>query len=162
MRLTLAVLAVLSCAAACGPNTAEIQRAHEAHYHGEPAALLQGAAAATESEHYKILEADRDRVAFMTVDKWFTAEGTTESVGAGGGIRAADRSIVIAYIVSVVAADGGGYTIEVVPDVRRYFSDRPNLDQVPQGDPTMPGWVAARTDLLAVAIHERLAPYEAK
>jgi hypothetical protein len=162
MRFTFALLTVLSCAAACGPNSAQIQRAREARYHAEPGQLLQGAAAAAEAEHYKIGEVDAEHGAFMTLDKFFTAEGTTESVGADGGIRAADRSIVLAYVVRLAEADGGGYTIEIQPDVRRYFVDRPNVDPVPAGDPTMPGWVATRTDALAVAIHDQLAAYEAK
>src|SRR5262245_66160700 len=81
-NLTLAAAAALTVAlasAACGPNAAEIRRAHDAHYRGPTAALVDGAAAALTAEHYAIDGADRDAGRVVSRVKVFSATGDLES-----------------------------------------------------------------------------------
>jgi hypothetical protein len=158
------VLAALSVipVAACGPGAAEIRRARDASYHGDPAVLFDGAVAAAAAELYKIDDADRDAGAFVTHEKFYTAEGMTESAGNNDAVMISDRTIGLVYTIRIVTDDAGGYHVSITPQVHRLFVDRPNADDVPDGDPTYPGWVRARTDALAVAIHDQLAAYEAK
>jgi len=147
---------------ACGPSAAELQRAHDAHYRGTPIALLDGAEAAALAAYYKVYDRDDGEGTLVTVRKLFTADGGVEGVGTGDVIQYSDRSIALTYVVRVARADDGGFTVEVEPKVQRLFVGRPNPDDVPVGDPTMPGWVIGRTEALTVAIHDRLAEYEAR
>jgi len=155
------ICAVLALAACPSVDSAAVKRAHDARYQGDPTALLEAAAEATKAQHYLIDELDRDGGAFTTVDKVWSAEGETESVGNGDAIQVHNKSIFLAYVVRLVPADPG-YQIEIEPHIRRYVADHPNLDDVKLDDPTLPGWVPVKIDELSVGIHDALATYEIK
>ena len=158
---TIPLLTLTLVAAACGPNPAQIARARDAHYQGDPAALFQAAEQAATGEHYKIDNDDADQHAFVTANRMYGPEGDLESQGAGGFTQMRDRSIVLQFTVRIVPADHA-FAVEVVRHIQRAFVDRPNPDELAVDDPSVPGWVHGRTDELAVAIHDALAAYEVK
>ena len=155
-------LALVLTLAACGPNAAELKAAHYARYRAEPAALLDGVAAAVTAQRYHVDQVAPDRGELTTIDKIFSAEGQTESVGARDAVDVHNNSIALAFLVRLMPAAGGAITIEIVPSIRRVHSDRPNLDTLSLDDPTLPGWVPVKIDELAIAIHAQLAAYEIK
>jgi hypothetical protein len=157
---TVPVLTLL-LAAACGPDLAQITRAHDAHYQGDPSAMFQAAEEAATGEHYKIDEDDADQRAFVTVNRMYGPEGDLESQGSGGFTQMRDRSIVLQFTVRIVPAEQA-FAVEIEPHIQRAFVDRPNTDQLAPDDPSVPGWVHGRTDELAVAIHDALAAYEVR
>ena len=158
---TIPLLTLALVAAACGPNPAQISRARDARYQGDPSAMFQAAEQAAAGENYKIDDQDADAHAFVTANRMFGPEGDLESQGAGGFTQMRDRSIVLQYTVRIVPADRA-FAVEIVPHIQRAFVDRPNTDQLAADDPSVPGWVHGRTDQLAVAIHDALAAYEVK
>jgi hypothetical protein len=164
MRATvLSFLVASGFVAACASNAAELQRARDARYRGDPAAMSQLAAQATEAQHYHVGQIDRDTGAFLTVDKVFGPDGDTESAGAGDTYQIKDRSIVLAFLVSLrPTEDVQTFTLSVEPKIRRAFVDRGNTDELSVDDPTVPGWVHTRIEELTIALHDALAAYELK
>ena len=159
--LVLACAALLVSAAGCPPSAAQIKTARDAHYRGPPESLLQGAEEAATEQHYKIRESNPDAGAFITLDKVWSPEGETESTGAGDAIQVRDKSIIIAFVVRVVAAGHDQFAIQIEPKIRRMYASRPNLDDLEPDDPSLPGWVGGKTDELTVAIHDKLAAFAA-
>ena len=156
--------ALVACVAlaACGPNAAELYKARHAHYHGPPGELLDGAAAAVESEHYTIAGKDPQTGELTTKMKLWAENGDLETPGPGGYTHVQARNIGMVFRVRVTSVGDNAYELAIDTHIERVFADRPNPDVLDPGDPSLPGWVHGRIDDLGVAIHDQLAAYEVK
>jgi hypothetical protein len=154
------LLLAASLAGACGPSAAQLARARNARYQGDPAAMLQAVQGAV-AAHYKIEGVDPNEHQLVTENKIFSEDGAVENAGSGGAVQMSDRSIVLQYVVSLVAADDA-FAIQIEPHIQRAYTDRSNTDELEPDDPSVPGWVHGRTDELSAAIHDGLASYEVK
>lgn len=150
--LTIAALAFL---AACPPSAARIQAARTSHYQGPAPDLVALAEAAAIDQQYQIADEQRADGAFITVGKWYGAEGDVRTEGAGG-TAVEDGAILLELVVRFVGSTDDA-TVEILPVMQRYASGRSNLDKIPPGDVRQPPWVQGKVDALYVAIHDALA-----
>ncbi|HEV7554297.1 MAG TPA: hypothetical protein VGO00_02515 [Kofleriaceae bacterium] len=155
------ILGLAACVlVACGPSTGSIKTAKEARYKGDKLALFNAAKNATAGK-FDIEKADETRLGFETVLRWYNADGLLVSERNGDVRDIPDRAISLKVVVTVLA-DGDAYVVRVKPMMMRRFKDRPNPDVLSENDPSIPEWMMSKIDLLSVAIHDALAPYEVK
>jgi hypothetical protein len=128
------VLFSLALAACAGTTarSADVKSAREARYRGDPAEIFAALAEAVGAS-YRIAQADPTRLELVTAPSSFGA--------ADAG------TISLAY--SVVLTPSPPYRVQVLTHL-----------ECENGDD--PAWVAARTERLILAIHERLSGYEVR
>jgi len=149
--------------ASCGSNAPELQRARGAHYHGDPGAMIELAASAVQGEHYVIQQLDKDLAAFTTAPKVWGPEGDLESAGADGVVQFEDNSIELELKVQLRPAEGADdFDLVITPSIHRLMSGTAVPQAVEPGDVSLPGWVQAKLDAIAIVTHDALATYEIK
>jgi hypothetical protein len=162
--MVLGMMAVVMAAAfACGPSAAELKAARMARYQGNAAELFD-VIERTTAEDYKIGDtkrADENDASFalMTVPQWYNPEGGRESEGADGFVSLVDRSVQLAIIVQLAAAESGGYVVTVTPKTFQHISGSPKPRELAPDDPNLPGWVQGRVEELHLRIHKALRKY---
>lgn len=157
---------MVMAALGCGPSTKEVQSATAARYRG-PAARIFDIAETVTQETFKIAESDPQRLALITLPKWYSPDGQSESAGVGNAVQVEDGSMLVALLVEVTedaeevsAPDRDApIKITVTPVVERFRMGQSTHDKVPPGDPSMPGWVTGKAEGLLVAIHARAKEY---
>jgi hypothetical protein len=151
---------VVLIAVACGPSGKQVETAKAAKYQTEAATIYE-IALETAKAKFQIAEEDAMQGAFITVGKWYSEDGQSESAGVGNAVLVKDKSMNVALLVQVVKKDGM-VTVKVTPIVERFRMGQSNHDKVKPDDPSMPGWVTGKADGLAVEIYESAKTYEAK
>jgi hypothetical protein len=145
----------------CAASTAELKRAHDAHYHGPAVQLYMAAARAVDHKHYPLDVADPDHGTLTTATKVYSETGTMDAPGAGGIYDSTGKRYSLSFQVRVVAAgEHDEYAIDVEPTMKLLVAGRPNADALALDDPSLPGWLHGRVDELTVEIHDELADYE--
>ena len=140
---------------ACGPSASEVKTARDTTYRTPSASLFELAQRAAEEE-YKIGEVDIAGSRFMTVPRMYTREGTLETPGAGGVIQMRPGSVELAFMVELVPAGEGAFTVRITPK-----TDWGRAESYAPGDPRTPGFISGRADALAVRIYNLGRAYTA-
>lgn len=144
---------------ACGPSSAQIRAARTATYQGDEAAIFRAALAAVR-DGYDVQASDPATGTLVTAERWYEANGTfAGSRWDHASRRRIDRSILLHYRVTL-HREAGQVRVEVVPVAQQLRAGYSALFPMAPGDPSMPGWISGKTDLLSVAIWERLRPFE--
>jgi hypothetical protein len=151
---------VAAAAVACGPSAAELRAARTARYEGNAAELFD-IIERTTAEDYKIADvkrADEQDASFalMTMPQWYNPEGGRESPGIDDFVSVVDRSIQLAIIVQLAAAEPSGYVVTVTPKTFQHLSGSPKPRELSPDDPNLPGWVQGRVEELHLRIHKAL------
>ncbi len=146
---------VIACAVGCGPSVSEVKTARDTTYRAPSAALFELAQHAAEEE-YKIGEVDLAGSRFLTVPRMYTREGTLETPGAGGVILMRPGSVELAFMVELVPAGEGAFTVRITPK-----TDWGLTESYAPGDLRTPGFIGGRADALAVRIYDLGRAYAA-
>jgi hypothetical protein len=155
----LRLLAVVSVVVvACGPSGKEVQTARAAHYRTE-AGRIYSIALDTAEETFKIYDKDDDKELFMTLPKWYTADGQSQTRGSGDTVMVNDGSLLVSLLVAVETDVDGVTTVTVTPVVERYRLGQAQDDKLAPDDPSLPGWVHGKADALAVDIYNAAKKY---
>jgi hypothetical protein len=154
-RITVVVVALV----ACGPSSKQLAVARDARYATDPGALFQIAQDAALASYHKIGQADAIKGAFITLGKWYSPEGTSESAGVGDVVKVEDGSLYVQLLVEVERVDEETVMVKVTPVVERFRLGQAQHDQLRPDDPSLPGWVQGKADTLAFAIYERAKQY---
>lgn len=150
---------VLVALVGCAASNRAVETAKAAHYRGEPVVLLAATKAAVATK-YQVAVADETARRIETTARWYTPEGLGASAGGAADLRdIPDRSIQLKLIVTLVP-HGDDWSVSIEPSMLRYFTGRPNPDQLAPGDPSVPGWATGKVEQLYAAIHEALKSYE--
>jgi hypothetical protein len=151
-------LAFVVLLAACGPSSSEIRTAKLAEYNASPREILHVAMEVTR-ETYKIESLNEERLELVTVPRWFTSEGGTESAGAEGVTMIRPGSIQVTLVVRCVVNDDKHVVVEVTPKTFQSLQGSPQPRELAPDDPNLPPWVLGRADSLQLAIYQRAKPY---
>jgi hypothetical protein len=146
--------AIAVLALGCGPSVAQVKAAQGARYKASMEDVYEVALEVTR-ETYKIADRSVEAGAVLTMGRWYSPDGQSESAGVGNSVKVEDGSMMVALLVKV-HDEQGIVRVEVTPLAERFRLGRPNADKVLPGDPSMPGWVTGKAEGLAVAIHERV------
>jgi len=146
--------------AACGPSTKEVQTAKATHYKTQ-AGRIYSIALDVAEKTYKLYDKDDGKEIFVTLPKWYTADGQSETSGSGDTVMVSDGSLEVALMVAVETDVDGVATVTVTPVVERYRLGQSQNDKLAPDDPSMPGWVGGKADALAVEIYNAAKPYAA-
>ena len=141
---------------ACGPSSTQIKAAKSAHYRGDKIAIYNAMRGAVEDK-YKLDKSDETTLGLQTTGRWYTPEGLAASERDTKDLP--DRSINI-VLVAKLLPDGDSWVVQITPVLMRYIAGRPNPDQLTPDDPSLPGYVGEKVDVLASAIHDALKQYE--
>lgn len=141
---------------ACGPSSAQIKEAREAHYTQEPGAVFEGVLDAVKASGYPIAQYDEQQQIVETVDDWYDPDGNHAPKSATGGRRVVDGSVDLAMHVEVKGQDGD-WQVVITPEAAEYVEGSPQARPLGPNDPVMTGWVQGKVDDLYIAIHKRLA-----
>lgn len=153
------LLLVFSPSVACGPSSKQMQTAAGARYKTDAFTIFEIAEEAAK-EKFKIAQTDPERGAFITVAKWYSPDGQSESAGVGDVVKVEDGSLLVALLVEVAAGEQAGTVkVTVTPVVERFRLGQAQHDKVAPNDPSLPGWVTGKAATLAVEIHERAKQY---
>src|SRR5688572_8352921 len=98
MRLIAITLAI---AAACGPSAKEVETAKAARYRG-PAIQIFDIAESVAQGTFKLYDSDPDQYVFMTLPKWYSPDGQSESAGVGNAVKVEDGSFLVGFLVQIV------------------------------------------------------------
>ena len=160
--LKLMVVSVLALVA-CGPSTADIRRAKETTYVGDPGEIFN-AAQQVVAETYKIDDAGRSEEGFrlVTVEQWYSPEGGRQSAGGGDFVQLVDRSVLLQMIVDVVPGASDRAVVQITPRTLQHISGSPKPRELAPTDPNLPSWVTGRVDQLHHDIYQGLQRYVAK
>jgi len=154
------ILWLLASAMACGPSSGTIKSAKDARYKGDKLEMFEAAKGAVAAK-FQLETTDETRLAIETISRWYKPDGLLVSERGGDVRDIPDRAISLKLVV-VLAADGDAYVVRVKPMMMRRFKDRPNPDVLGETDPSIPGWLTSKIDLLSLAVHDALAGYEVK
>jgi hypothetical protein len=146
--------------AACGPSTKQVQTAKATHYKTQ-AGRIYSIALDVAEKTFKIYDKDDDKEIFVTLPKWYTADGQSETSGSGDTVMVSDGSLEVALMVAVETDVDGIATVTVTPVVERFRLGQSQHDKLAPDDPSMPGWVGGKADALAVEIYNAAKPYAA-
>jgi len=159
------LLIIMSLAAAgvhalagCGPSGTQIKTARAARYQADQSAVLRHVVEAVQRD-YRLQLVDTEAGVVETVERWYEEDGTFAQLRAlpnGRGVN--DRSIKLNYRIALVH-EAGTIAVEITPIAGQKRSGYSALFPLHPGEPDMPGWIAGKTDLLQVAIHEQLRAY---
>ncbi len=150
------LLFAIAFAAACGGSSG----ARDTLYKAPPATLFSTAKSVTESEHYKIIKSDDAANHLETEDIWYTPEGQTDTSTGRNVSRLQNDSINLAFAVDVKPA-GDAARVIVTPAIHRMHGLSSLPETVDAADPSLPGWVAGKTNALQTKIHDALVTYVA-
>ncbi len=146
------ILGILIClAGACAHSSAEVKAAREARYTPPAETLFEEVEAAVKAS-YEIAQADIDRLAMITLERWYNPEGA--ALG-GDQLTVPDGAFVVQLLVEVIE-DLGDFVVKVTPITRRVHNGQSQLEEIGPNDANLPGWVTGRVESLEVAIHKRL------
>jgi hypothetical protein len=148
---------VAAAIAACGPSSKDVQVATTAHYRASEATIFSIALEVTQ-ETFKIATTNDLAGKLLTLPKWYSADGQSQSAGVGDGVLVNDGSLLVALLVEV-GTDETGVIVKVTPITERYRMGQSQTEKLPPDDPSLPGWVTGKAEALAVAIHERAKQY---
>lgn len=149
LRIVAVVAAVM---VGCGPSGKEVQTAKAAVYQAE-AGRIYSVALDTAEKTYKLYDKDDDKEIFVTLPKWYTADGQSQTRGSGDTVMVTDGSLQVALLVAVETDVDNRITVTVTPVVERFRLGQSQTDKVAPDDPSMPGWVHGKADALAVDIY---------
>ena len=156
-RLALIALLVL---AACGPSSSEMKGAKSSRSKGDKLVLFAAAKAATEAK-YHLQKSDENALGMQTIGRWYTPEGLGASERDGDMRDVPDRSINIAFVVTLLP-DGDAWVVSVKPLMMRFHAGSPKPEPLAENDASVPGWATGKVDQLWFDIHAALAQYEVK
>ena len=153
------IVGVAVATVGCGPSSKQVQTAKATHYKTQ-AGRIYSIALDVAEKTFKIYEKDDDKEAFLTLPKWYTEDGQSETGGSGDTVKVREGDLEVALLVKVDTDVDGIATVTVAPVVQRY---RMGLQPQPLAadDPSMPGWVGGKADALAVEIYNAAKPYAA-
>jgi hypothetical protein len=156
------LVAVLTIAliAACGPSGTQVKAAKEARYTGDKAQLFAAMKGRLEGK-YKVHDSNEQTLTVTTKETWYQPDGTIAMVAEGDTRHMPDRALNI-ILVAQLLPEGSNWVVQVHPIMKRFYSGRPNLDAVPEEDPSVPGFAHDKVDTMASEIHEALAQFEVK
>jgi hypothetical protein len=153
---------VAAALVACGPSSQQIATARDARYNTDPATIFEHAQAAAQANYHKIGEADPVKGAFITLGKWYSADGQSQSAGVGDTVLVDDGSLYVQLLVQVGReSEGGPVVVIVTPVVERFRMGVAQREKLRPDDPSLPGWVHGKADALTLAIYERAKQYAA-
>lgn len=155
MRASVLALVVI---AGCATSTTDVATAKHAVYRGGPRDLLALAEQAAGDNHYKVLAADEEHLAYETESRFYSPEGDLQSPGAEGFVNLDYHSVKVAFLVQVHEIGNDQYMITVTPRTFQYIKT-PQLRELAPDDPNLPPWVLGRADALWVSIYERAQGY---
>lgn len=155
LRAALACLVLV----ACGPSSAEIRTAKEAHY-TLPLDVVFAAVHDVAKASYGVIDGNAEEGWVMTDGQWYAPEGGVEPKTEGGQF-VGDRSVFFQMEIHVRGTEGD-WTIEVIPRAMQNISGSPQARELAPDDPAMPGWAHGRVDNMYVAIYDRLKAQQPK
>lgn len=150
------LLLAIAFAVACGGSAG----GRDTLYKAPPATLFSTAKSVTEGEHYKIVKTDEAANHFETEDIWYTPEGQMDTSTGRNVSRLQNDSINITFAVDVKPA-GDTSRVVVTPTIHRMHGLSSLPETVDGQDPSLPGWVAGKTNALQAKIHDALTIYAA-
>jgi hypothetical protein len=159
-NLKVSIVMVVAIAACGGPGGRDVAIAKTTRYQGDKLQLFAAMKSATEGK-YKLAQSDETTLTVQTVPKWYTPEGLIASAGDQDMQHMPDKSIRIVLVAKLVP-DGDKWVVVVEPKMLRYFAGRPNPDNLPANDPSVPGYATGKVDELAYDIYASLKQWEVK
>ena len=156
--LSLAVAIVL--VAACGPSSSEVKTARATTYNGAPAELFAATKTAIEEMHYQIHSSNDGELTLDTLGIWYNPDGQIDTAIDNNIARLQEDSINMAFTVKLVQ-NNGTWRVDVTPHIGRKHGLTSTPDTIDPEDPSLPGWVAGKTDSLVLHIHDKLKQYAA-
>lgn len=133
--------------------------AKQARYQGDKAELYAGMKQTIESK-YKIEVADETQLAVKTTGRWYTPEGLVSNWTPSDG-KLPDKSLNITLVAQLLPSEGN-YVVHIEPVILRYTKDQPKLEPLRPDDPSLPGFVAGKSDELAFDVNKKLKQWEVK
>src|SRR5436853_1458600 len=139
MLRIIAVVVLVVAAIGCGPSGKEVQTAKAAHYRTQAGRIYSIALDVAEKK-FKIYQKDDDKEIFLTLPKWYTEDGQSETGGAEDTVMVREGSLQVGLLVGVETDEDGRSTVRIVPVLQRY---RMGLQpqKLEPNDPSIPGWV---------------------
>ena len=149
-------LFAIAFAAACGGSTGS----RDTLYKAPPATLFSTAKSVTEGDHYEIIKVDEAAKHFETEGIWYTPDGQIDTSTGRNVSRLRNDSINMAFAVDVKPA-GDAARVIVTSAIHRMHGLTSLPETVDADDPSLPGWVAGKTNALQAKIQDALATYAA-
>jgi hypothetical protein len=159
-NLVLSIAAVATLLCACGASSKEVAMARTARYKGDKLQLFAETKAVVATS-YTVTKSDETSLGMQTAAKWFSPEGLTQNPRGEGTemVDLVDKSINIAMVVELLP-DGDAWIVKITPIIARYNRGIPKPEPLKEGDISLPGWVQAKIDTLALDINKGLKKYE--
>ena len=153
------ITVVLAALVACGPSSKQVAAARDARYATDPGRIFQIAQDTALANYHKIGQVDASKGAFITLGKWYSAEGQSESAGVGDVVQVQDGSLYVQLLVQVERVDEEAVAVKVTPIAERFRMGQAQHDQLAPDDPSLPGWVHGKAESLMLAIYEAAKQY---
>lgn len=143
----------LVAAFACGPSSAEIERAKSARYTCQFDQVFGAVVNAIRAEQPPVGFADPAKGEIVSQPRWHDPSGLRKKAGAA---VVNDGDMAFAVSATVAAAEEGGFRVTAEPHVYAYVPGMSQNDPIERGDADWPGWADVKIDRLLVDIHGRL------